>query len=211
MTMARVPLPPAQALMFHGHPREAILFLGNSSADRFLRAICYRHLGELEHAQFLIDSLVGNPDLPQQAFLNTAGMIMTDLGRFEESVPYFERALATLNSLENPQICSYDGNTGGPQIKLNLAYALMRLARFEEAWLLWQTARYRWSWETPLMPWTGEPGRVLVVPEGGVGDQILFSRWIPKAQAMGAEVTYYLHQELFDYVPPFRLLGCDLI
>lgn len=196
-------LSPAQALILHNHPREALQHLGSSPADRFLEVICYRHLGELYQAQSLLHSLVMDPDpsLPVQAMWNTYGMIKTDLGHFEESVTCFENALDLLNSLPNAQNCSYDGNTGRPQIMLNLAYALMRLGRFEKAWPLWESSRYGWSWETPLVPWTGEPGRVIVVPEGGIGDQILFSRWIPTMEKMGAEVTYYVHEELIGILP----------
>lgn len=133
--------------------------------------------------------------------LNTLGMIATDLGLFQKSVSYFKGALAALDSMPDVQITSYDGNAGRPQILLNLAYALMRLGRFEEAWPLWESSRYGWAWETPLVPWAGQPGRVIVVPEGGIGDQILFSRWLPEAERMGAEITYYVPEELLPILP----------
>lgn len=200
-------LSPAQALILHNHPREALQFLSDTPSDRFLRAICHRHLGELGRAQNILCDLLSDPDpgLPLQSLWNTYGMIATDLGDFQDSIVSFQRALRALDKNPDAQITSYDGNTGRPQILLNLAYALMRLGRFKEAWPLWESSRYGWSWETPLVPWSGDPGRVIVVPEGGIGDQILFSRWLPTMKQMGAEVTYYVHQELIEVFPnPYR-------
>lgn len=194
-------LDPAQALIRHGHPREALEHITDDRPQsQFLRAVCYRHLGQPEFAKTLMTRLLSDPDprLPLPALWNTYGMIKTDLGKFEDAVFCFQQAFEILAADPNPQICSYDGNAGGPQIALNLAYSLMRLGRFAQAWSLWESSRCGWSWWTPLVPWAGEPGRVLVVPEGGVGDQILFSRWIPKAEVSGAELTYYVHEELVD-------------
>jgi hypothetical protein len=210
--MKLVKMSPAQALIFHGHPREALQHLGDSPADRFHRAICHRHLGELDRAEALMSDLLSDPDprLPLHSLWNTYGMIKTDLGHFWAAVIDFQKAFQILAETPNPQICSYDGNAGGPQISLNLAYSLMRLGRFAEAWPLWESSRHGWSWATPLVPWAGEPGRVLVVPEGGVGDQILFSRWISevedwmqeeRGESYRAELTYYVHEELIDILP----------
>jgi hypothetical protein len=197
-------LDPAQALIRHGHPREALEHITDDQPQsQFLRAVCYRHLGQIEFAKTLMSQLLTDPDprLPLPALWNTYGMIQTDLGKFEDALFCFQQAFEILAANPNSPICSYDGNSGGPQIALNLAYSLMRLGRFKEAWPLWESSRCGWSWETPLVPWAGEPGRVLVVPEGGVGDQILFSRWITEAEESGAELTYYVHEELIDLLP----------
>lgn len=194
-------LSPAQALILHGHPREAMQFLGSNPGDRFMRAVCLRHIGELHESLGIVNALILDPkNVPLHALWNTRGMIETDLGFFEECMKSFEMARDILSRDPNPKPVSYRGDNGLSQIQLNLAYAYMRLGRFAEAWPLWESSRFGWSWNAPVVPWGGQPGRVLVICEGGYGDQFLFPRWFSAARKL-ADITYYVHEGLKDLIP----------
>jgi len=183
----------------HGHPRAALQFLNNSPQDRFLRAVCYRHIGDIEAAKNLLSEILesSDPGVPMQSAWNSYGMVMSDLGNFPYSIACFRKALAFLDrGLPTPD---YNVDQGRRQIEINLAQALLRMGNFEEAWPLWESTRYGLTWQSPLVPWSGQPGRVLVLSEGGYGDQFLFSRWVKDiAVRSSAQLTYYIHEDLIN-------------
>lgn len=184
-------LTPAQALIVSGHPEEALKYVGD---DKYARAVCLRHLGRFPEALELLHDLV-YPDKDHFAAWNSIGMIHTDLGEFDLARTAFSAANDYIQGkhLNSEAIC---------QIRVNLAYAYMRDCDFEKAWPLWESARYGYAWQTPLVPWSGQPGRVLVVCEGGYGDQILFSRYLKQAKAF-ADITYYCFEDLIPIMPAY--------
>lgn len=195
----RTKLSPAQALLIAGHPEEALKYTREEDMTEeslYLRAICHRHLGRFDIASGLLNELIEkNPS--HYAGLNTAGMIATDIGAFYSAMGSFQEALekaaaghASAENLAN--------------IRLNCAYALMRLGKFEQAWPLFEAGRFRYSWDSPIVPWSGQPGKVVVICEGGYGDQVMFSRWLPRFHGQnGVELTHYCFAELADIMPDY--------
>lgn len=122
---------------------------------------------------------------------NNLGMVDEDLGDWNAALASYRAA--------------HDRDLRSQQIQINLAYALMRLGQFDEAWPLWESGRLMRSWvPIPGIPIL-EPGdnlswplqkRVLVLREGGYGDGILFSRWLPLLAQRGARVTFVTWRRL---------------
>jgi hypothetical protein len=83
------------------------------------------------------------------------------------------------------------------RIMVNYATALMRVERFREAWPLWDAGRLGASWMPPaegFPVWDGtqDPSgkRILVIREGGYGDEFMFARWFPRLRNLGAQVMF---------------------
>lgn len=189
-----MPLPkltPAQALIMAGHPEEALQFVGD---DQYSRAVCLRHLGKFDESLELLEGIARRE--PQQfAAWNSIGMIQTDLGQFGLALLAFKAANEKMQGKQiNPEAFS--------AIRINVAYAYMRARQFENAWPFWEAARYNYAWRTPLAPWSGQPGRVLVLCEGGYGDQFLFCRWLPEAKKK-ADLTYLCFEDLIPIMPEY--------
>lgn len=184
-------LTPAQALIMAGHPEEALKLVGD---DNYSRAVCLRHLGRFEEAiDILQETVAGNSE--HFAAWNSLGMIRTDLGQFDKALSAFELANHIIQGKPlNPEAIA--------QIRVNVAYGYMRARQFDKAWPFWESSRYNYSWSTPLAPWSGQPGRVLVVCEGGYGDQFLFCRWLPAARKL-AELTYYCFEDIIPIMPDY--------
>lgn len=189
--MNRYKLTPAQALLMTGHPEEALKLVGD---DHYSRAVCLRHLGRFaESCEILNDLVFHNPD--HFAAWNSLGMIDTDLGQFGSALSAYQIANEKIQGKQlNPEAIA--------SIRINVGYALMRSRQFEKAWPFWESGRYNHAWSTPLTPWSGQPGRVLIICEGGYGDQFLFCRWFPQAKKL-AEITYYCFDDLIPIMPEY--------
>jgi hypothetical protein len=111
------------------------------------------------------------------------GEILKDLKRFDEALESYDRAIAL-------QPDSADAHWS----KSNL---LLLMGDYAQGWLL-----HEWRWKSPYFskhrrdfeqpPWLGESspaGKTLLIhAEGGFGDVIQKCRYIPAAQALGADV-----------------------
>jgi hypothetical protein len=166
---------PGQSLLLAGYPREALLFLerDNSPGGLINQGIALRWLDQLDDAKDRAERAIQAAPGMAEGW-NLMGMLAEDSGWTVDALNCYQQAWArmeTLAGLDAP---------GCKHVALNLAMALMRLERFEEAWPLWEYGRLGEAW-WPLPGkriWQGEPGRVLVMSEGGFGDAFLFSRWL---------------------------------
>lgn len=85
--------------------------------------------------------------------------------------------------------------------------ALLRTGRFSEAWPLYVHSHGDWSWVSHVLPeWNGHDNlrgkRLLVLSAGGYGDSILFARWLPFLQGLGAHVTLMCPKSLALLLAP---------
>lgn len=117
-------------------------------------------------------------------------MVLKDLGRFAESA----------------QLClhAYSRNPGFFYLRLGWAESLLRNGNWRDAWPLYDDARpgtkfgARDMFAVPqdVELWKGqtltEPeNKLLVIGEGGTGDRITYSRWLPELDKRGIDWRYY--------------------
>jgi tetratricopeptide (TPR) repeat protein len=121
---------------------------------------------------------------------NARGVCLQHLGRHDEAIASFDKALAIA-----PQFAEAHHNRG-------LAY--LRNGDFAAGW-----PEAEWRWETaqlrkenfPFPAWRGrEPlaGKKILLhaEQGGLGDTIMFVRYVPRVVAMGARVALALPSPL---------------
>lgn len=170
-------------------------------------ASCLFTLGENDEALSLYPQAYEMNRCSPAIAMNYA-MVLKEMGRFSESANVVQHA--------------YTLDADYFYLRLGWAESLLRNGNWRDAWLLYDDARpmtKQGARNGLLLPneiklWLGEPltapdNKLLVIGEGGTGDRITYSRWLPLLDKLGIEWTYFPDatppipglQTLFERVP----------
>jgi hypothetical protein len=130
------------------------------------------------------------------------GVLCVATRRFAEAEAYFRAALGV--------------DPTAAVTRHSLAMLLLGGGDYPEGWRLYESRRETPGSTIPRPPfsypeWRGEAlagQRLIVVGEQGLGDQIMFARFIPELERRGASVVYICEPVL---VPLFRASGLDAV
>lgn len=123
---------------------------------------------------------------------NQMAQALTDMADWRNAAEAFESAIRRAEVNHRTNTLHFDGLQ---RIALGYAAAHLRLGKWNNTtWQGWEVGRYQQTWNAipGSMPWSGQDLKgqhIIVISEGGVGDLILFSRWLPNLKTMGAHVT----------------------
>lgn len=181
-------------------------------------------LGQFDEALASYDKAIAI-DPQFAAPLSNKGMLLDHLRRYEEALACYKMAI-----ILKPDVALFHNNRGftlqelcrygdaiaaydeairlAPQhagAHFNKACALLVQGNHAEGW-----KEFEWRWKPVFTSpeWTGEQDikgkTILLACEQGMGDAIQFCRYIPKVQALGAEVILRVHRplmKLFETLP----------
>jgi hypothetical protein len=140
------------------------------------RGIEAHQRGELADARRLYEQTIG-------VAKHNLGVVHEQLGEYPEAIRLFREAL--------------DADPARDESAASLALALLREGRYAEAWPLHERRRglKRLKLVSPKEHWPEWKGediagkRLAVIGEQGLGDQIMFARFLQPLRAKGAEVS----------------------
>lgn len=150
-------------------------------------ASCYFVLGDIDKAlHHFENAYAGNPGSAEICM--NLGMAYKDLGRMADCARLVQQA----HNLD-PEFF---------YIRLGYAECLLRFGHWKEAWLLYEHARFTRKSEHDMhcvpvhvAEWKSLeqkiPGKLIVFGEGGWGDRICYSRWLPKLTERGIDWVYH--------------------
>jgi hypothetical protein len=157
----------------------------------FTRALDHHKAGRLQEAEALYRQL---RNWRPAWVLGNLGMIFRVTGRLEEAEAVLRKAVAA-----DPK------NLGNIH---SLGLTLLQLGQYAEGWRHFEARRSLTPLPKPgisVPPWRGESlrgKRILVMGEQGLGDQILFSRFIPLLAEIASEVIFAAGRPLVSYFQP---------
>jgi len=160
----------------------------------FLEGVAHQKAGRLDEAEACYRrSLDWKPHLA----LSNLGAILRTTGRLDEAEAALRQAIAL------------DPHAPGPHYSLGMV--LLQLGRWAEGWAEYEARHAILTRPTaPFPEWRGEPlagKRILVLAEQGLGDQILWSRFMPLLAQQAAEVRLAVARPL---VPLLAQLPVDV-
>lgn len=170
-------------------------------------ASCLFTIGETDEAMKLYP-LAYDTNHASSAIAMNYGMVLKDLGRFADSAYIVHHA--------------YSMDPDFFYLRLGWSESLLRNGNWLDAWPLYddarpgtkEGARNMLSLPDEIKLWRGEKltepdNKLLVIGEGGTGDRITYSRWLPELDKQGIEWIYFPDsnppipglQSLFERVP----------